>query len=121
MNAPPRCTPGHQLLPPLPAQAFPLPRCPFTRSPLCAVLLSSRYQLLAEPAALAIEFSLSYSGQFDHPVNTQEVPAFFVDRRLTVLALYTGDKPWTGDELTLVMPGGTNEVRLRQTDTWARA
>ena len=42
----------------------------------------------------------------------QEVPAFFADRRLSVLALYNGDAPWSGGNLTFVMPGGVNEVRL---------
>ena len=76
--------------------------------PRPAVFLSSHYRLL--PDAVVADFSLSYAGAFDHPARVQEVPAFFADRRLSVLALYTGDEPWGGGDLTFLMPGGVNEV-----------
>ena len=38
------------------------------------------------------------------------MPAFFADRRLSVLAIYDGAAPWTGGNVTFVMPGGVNEV-----------
>lgn len=64
------------------------------------------------PDALAANFTLNYTGAASHARRTQEVPAFFADRRLSVMALYNGSAPWSGGDLTFVMPGGTNEVCL---------
>ncbi len=42
----------------------------------------------------------------------------FVDRRLNVLATYTGNNSWTGAPLSFVLPGGTGEY-YRPTERWA--
>jgi hypothetical protein len=70
------------------------------------VTMTSEYSLL--PDALAMTYSMTYTGATPQPLKTQEVPAFFVDRRLSVLVFYEGAKPWTGDTPRFVMPGGNN-------------
>jgi hypothetical protein len=42
---------------------------------------------------LQVTFSMRYTGSAAHPAHHQELPAVFVNRRLSVLALYTGDDP----------------------------
>lgn len=59
----------------------------------------------------------------DHPSTQQEVPAVFADWDLPNYVFYGGDKPWTNDELTSVLPprldlGGTNKEYSR-TEHWA--
>ena len=63
-------------------------------------------------------------GATNHPATHQEVPAVFMDNGLSNLVFYSGDKPWTNDELTRYTPpsqtSGTivNEERTR-TEHWA--
>jgi hypothetical protein len=57
-------------------------------------------------------------GAKDHPSTSQELPAVFVDYNLPNLVYYTGQKPWTNDELTSQVPGWPNEGRNR-TEEWA--
>lgn len=42
----------------------------------------------------------------------------FLHRKLNVLALYTGNKPWTKDAITRVKPGQTGEY-FKPTEHWA--
>jgi hypothetical protein len=82
------------------------------------VLLTSDYSL--RPDALAVNFTMRYTGDTDHPLREQELPAVFADRRLSVLASYTGATPWAAqgtDDLTLAMPGGVNEP-FKPTEHW---
>lgn len=46
---------------------------------------------------IAARFTMKYSGSTTHPYMTQEVPAVFVNRGLSVLAYYAGSRPWKGD------------------------
>lgn len=67
---------------------------------------------------LQVRFTMRYTGSVSHPPRHQEVPAVFVDRRLNVLATYTGNAPWTNGQLTFLMPGQTNEY-YKPTEKWA--
>lgn len=68
--------------------------------------------------AAQVRFAMRYTGTASHPDAHQEVPAVFVNRRLNVLALYTGEKPWSNGDLTFIMPGQTGEY-YRPTERWA--
>jgi hypothetical protein len=61
---------------------------------------------------------MRYSGDAQHPEQHQELPAVFVDRRLNVLAMYTGAAPWSDGPLTFVMPGQVGEYYV-PTEGWA--
>ncbi len=65
-----------------------------------------------------IDFRFTYSGEENHPLRSQEVPALFVDARLTHLVCYTGDLPWTDAPLTRRQPGWPNES-VQPTERWA--
>jgi hypothetical protein len=62
--------------------------------------------------------TMRYTGDGTHPERHQEVPAVFVDRRLNALALYSGSAPWTGGQLSFLMPGQTNEY-YKIPEKWA--
>jgi hypothetical protein len=68
--------------------------------------------------ALQVRFTMRYTGNEPHPDAHQEVPAVFVHRRLNVLALYTGEQPWSNGDLTFVLPGQVGEY-YRPTERWA--
>ena len=51
-----------------------------------------------------LEFTFRYDGDVDLGEASQEVPAFFCDRDLAWYARYAGDRPWTGDSLTVIEP-----------------
>jgi hypothetical protein len=51
------------------------------------------------------------------PLGRPQVPAFFADRRLGVLVLYEGAKPWTDGALRFTMPGARNDY-FRPTERW---
>ena len=71
------------------------------------------------PDALAVNYTMAYYGPSEQPPRTQETPAFFVDRRLAVLAFYEGSAPWTGDQkLRFTMPGEKNTY-FTPTERWA--
>jgi hypothetical protein len=61
---------------------------------------------------------MRYSGTALHPEAHQELPAVFVHRRLNVLALHTGSRPWTNEPLTFVVPGQVGEY-YAPTERWA--
>jgi hypothetical protein len=65
-----------------------------------------------------MHYAFEYSGQETHPEHDQEIPAVFVAPDLDTLVVYSGDKPWTGDELHRSQPGWPNEGR-RITEHWA--
>ncbi|RLS39470.1 MAG: hypothetical protein DWH78_04975 [Planctomycetota bacterium] len=64
-----------------------------------------------EDHLLHIQFGFTYSGSVTHPARHQELPAFFVDRKLETLVLYDGSAPWTTGPLTRLQPGFPNEYR----------
>lgn len=70
------------------------------------VTMTSDYFLV--PGALVVDYSMRYGGARAQPLQSQEIPAFFADRRLGVLVLYEGDKPWTNDGLRFTLPGAVN-------------
>lgn len=61
---------------------------------------------------------MRYTGCAAHPPRHQEVPAVFVNRRLNVLATYTGNAPWTNGPLSFIMPGQTGQY-YKPTERWA--
>lgn len=65
-----------------------------------------------------VHYQFTYTGTESHPKAHQEIPAFFVDPALDTLALYNGDKPWTGGTLHRSKPGWPNESRTL-TEPWA--
>ena len=44
--------------------------------------------------------AVDFSG-WEHPYHGQEIPSVYVTSYLNVFVCYDGDKPWTGDELTI--------------------
>ncbi|MGN0201420.1 MAG: hypothetical protein ACI399_00760 [Candidatus Cryptobacteroides sp.] len=52
-----------------------------------------------------LDFTFKYSGDKDLGTRSQEVPALFCDWDLGRFARYTGTEPWTGDKLTVTVPG----------------
>ncbi|KAI8470613.1 MAG: hypothetical protein J3K34DRAFT_419758 [Monoraphidium minutum] len=70
------------------------------------VIMTSDYRMAADHLAAA--YSMAYNGASPQPLRTQETPAFFADRRLSVLAFYEGPAPWSDGGLRFTMPGGTN-------------
>ncbi|MCB1087166.1 MAG: hypothetical protein KDM63_08985 [Verrucomicrobiae bacterium] len=65
-----------------------------------------------------ILFRMTYSGAKAHAPRHQELPAVFVDSRLSTLVCYAGDRPWTGGELARSVPGWPNESR-KIAEPWA--
>lgn len=65
-----------------------------------------------------IHYTFSYSGKETHPERDQEIPAVFLEPDLDTLVLYSGAKPWTGDQLESSQPGWPNEAR-KMTEHWA--
>ena len=65
-----------------------------------------------------IRYKFTYDGDRDHEKRHQELPAVFVDYDLPNLVYYQGEKPWTNDALTRVVPGWPNEGRTRD-ECWA--
>lgn len=51
-----------------------------------------------------LEFTFNYNGNKDLGSRSAEVPAFFCDWDLNNYACYTGDAPWTDDEITVLVP-----------------
>lgn len=65
-----------------------------------------------------IRFRMTYSGEKSYAPRHQELPAVFVNDRLSELVVYEGEKPWTGDNLSRSVPGWPNE-RRQMTENWA--
>ncbi len=82
------------------------------------VTMDSSLTMTPANDAVKVHFRVHYSGDDTHPNRIQEVPAVFVDRRLGVLATYSGGKPWTGEPMSWLMPPGTN-MDLAATENWA--
>ncbi len=70
---------------------------------------------------------VDFSG-FKHPLNTQEVPAFYTVSYLDTYYFYDGDKPWTGDTLAVRdslpfwptdWPACTFHYKEGNTETWS--
>jgi hypothetical protein len=75
-------------------------------------------RITLEDHLLHIRFGFTYNGNVSHPARHQELPAFFVDRKLDTLVLYDGAAPWTSGALTRLQPGFPNEYR-KMTEHWA--
>lgn len=97
-----------------------LPQTSREKSDLAATRLSSPWST-ANADVAHVKFSMRYLGNVTNPNRIQEVPAFFVDRGLGVLALYNGSAPWTNSpNITYLFPGGTaTPVNARATENWA--
>lgn len=65
-----------------------------------------------------IHYKFVYDGTVSHPQKPQELPAVFVDYALPNLVVYDGDKPWTNDELTYIVPGWPNQSQ-KSIECWA--
>ncbi len=85
------------------------PRHWATGAPVPEVRFEQRIELKGNLAE--IRFRMTYSGEQSHAPRHQELPAVFVNDRLSQLAHYEGDAPWTGGELTRSQPGWPNERR----------
>jgi hypothetical protein len=71
------------------------------------VVMGSEYALDGS-GVLSIDYSITYRGAAPQPRRMQELPAVFLDRRLSVLALYDGPAPWSGAPPRLALPGERN-------------
>jgi hypothetical protein len=80
------------------------------------VVMGSNYSF--EGSTLVIDYSMEYRGRHPQPRRMQELPAFFVDRRLSVLALYEGDAPWSGAPLRFSLPRSSN-TNYWPSERWA--
>ena len=65
-----------------------------------------------------VRFKVAYTGDVTHPIEAQEIPAFFTEPDLSTLVVYDQQKPWTGDTLHRSQPGWPNESR-KITEHWA--
>ncbi len=65
-----------------------------------------------------IVYTFRYNGTTVHPNRAQELPAVFVDYALPNLVFYKGDKPFTKDTLTTVVPGWPNQPQ-KMNENWA--
>ncbi|MEK7950915.1 hypothetical protein [Luteolibacter soli] len=71
-----------------------------------------------EGKVATIRFRFTYSGSEEHPPAHQELPAVFIDHAFADLACYSGEKPWTGEALSVRQPGWPNES-CKATEEWA--
>ena len=65
-------------------------------------MMTESISLMEDYAVL--DFTFSYSGDKDLGTRSQEMPAFFCDWDLGHYVRYSGSEPWTGDELTNIVP-----------------
>lgn len=65
-----------------------------------------------------IRYEFTYKGELNHRARHQEMPAVFVDYAMPNLVYYKGDKPWTGDAVSSIVPGWPNEHHSR-TEEWS--
>lgn len=65
-----------------------------------------------------VRFRFHYTGTETHPVIHHEVPAVFMNPKLTDLVHYEGGAPWTAAALARSQPGWPNEGR-KITESWA--
>ena len=65
-----------------------------------------------------VRYKMTYTGTNSHPKIHQEVPAVFIEPDLDTLLVYSGDKPWSGDDIQRSKPGWPNESR-KITENWA--
>jgi hypothetical protein len=71
-----------------------------------------------EGACAIVKFRFLYTGTETHPVVDHEVPAVFMNPRLTHLVHYQGEAPWTSGPLTKSQPGWPNQSR-QIPESWA--
>lgn len=86
--------------------------------PVMAAEMEEQIVLDGTVAHIRYIFRNTGEGATDHPAAHQELPAVFADADLPYLTFYGGDKPWTGDTLTRLIPGWPNEEHTR-TEHWA--
>lgn len=65
-----------------------------------------------------IIYTFTYNGTTVHPNRAQELPAVFVDYALPNLVFYKGNKPFTKDTITSVIPGWPNQPQ-KMNENWA--
>lgn len=65
-----------------------------------------------------VVYTFRYNGTTVHPSKSQELPAVFADYALPNLVFYKGDKPFTKDTLTSVIPGWPNQPQ-KMNENWA--
>lgn len=71
-----------------------------------------------------LEFTFKYNGDKDLGTHSAEVPAFFCDWDLNNYACYSGDAPWTDDEITVLVPKVLQGIAnpnpsIHQTEEWS--
>ncbi|MEM9368327.1 MAG: hypothetical protein AAGD07_20220 [Planctomycetota bacterium] len=67
---------------------------------------------------LSVRYRFRYDGETAHQTRHQETPAVFVAPSLATLVTYSGEHPWTGDELATRTPGWPNESVVLA-ESWA--
>ncbi len=69
-----------------------------------------------------VRYRFTYSGQREHSIRDQEVPAVFLEPQYKHLVLYSGEQPWRAgqldNQLDRTIPGWPNE-RREITENWA--
>ncbi len=97
-----------------------MPKASWEKSALAAKRLSDPGST-ANADVVHVKFNMRYFGNVTNPNRIQEVPAFFVDRGLGVLAVYNSSAPWTNSpNLTYMFPGGVSSpVNAKATENWA--
>lgn len=86
--------------------------------PVAACRMEEEIALDSTIAHIRYTFYNTEAGAETHPATHQELPAVFVDADLPFMVYYAGDRPWTDDTLTRVVPGWPNEEHIR-TEHWA--
>jgi hypothetical protein len=93
-----------------------LPKHWATGQDLPEVLMEERIRLSGPVATL--HFRMTYHGEHVHAARDQEIPALFVERRLSTLVCYDGQEPWTNGPLHQFRPGFPNEY-FNCSEHWA--
>lgn len=85
--------------------------------PVAEAEMEARITMTGDIAHIRYTLRNTGEGATDHPAAHQELPAVFADFDLPYMVYYGGEKPWTGDTLTRVVPGWPNEEHTR-TEEW---
>lgn len=64
-----------------------------------------------EDGVAIVKFGFRYRGTKTHTLQSQEVPAAFINPAYDTMVIYGGDNPWSGGALTRSQPGWPNEGR----------
>eukprot|EP00879_Flechtneria_rotunda_P002025 GHRR01002203.1.p1 GENE.GHRR01002203.1~~GHRR01002203.1.p1 ORF type:complete len:408 (+),score=103.77 GHRR01002203.1:868-2091(+) len=80
------------------------------------VVMTTKVQLLGD--VVKVHFSMNYYGNITHMLRHQEVPAVFLTRQLDKLAMYTGQQPWTEDQIAYYWPGTSGQY-YKPSEKWS--